>query len=59
MSESERIDALVLGSGQGGTLLARHMARAGRRTAVEERRYSGSSCPNIAGMPRTNPACPA
>jgi pyruvate/2-oxoglutarate dehydrogenase complex dihydrolipoamide dehydrogenase (E3) component len=54
MSESERIDALVLGSGQGGKLLAWHMARAGRRTAVVERRYVGGSCPNIACMPSKN-----
>jgi pyruvate/2-oxoglutarate dehydrogenase complex dihydrolipoamide dehydrogenase (E3) component len=54
MSEPERLDALVLGSGQGGKLLAWHMARAGRRTAVVERRYIGGSCPNIACMPSKN-----
>ncbi len=54
MSISERIDALVLGSGQGGKLLGWHMARAGRRTAVVERRYIGGSCPNIACMPSKN-----
>jgi pyruvate/2-oxoglutarate dehydrogenase complex dihydrolipoamide dehydrogenase (E3) component len=54
MSEPEQVDALVLGSGQGGKLLAWHMARAGRRTAVVERRYIGGSCPNIACMPSKN-----
>ena len=54
MSETERVDALVLGSGQGGKLLAWHMARAGRRTASVERRYIGGSCPNIACMPSKN-----
>jgi pyruvate/2-oxoglutarate dehydrogenase complex dihydrolipoamide dehydrogenase (E3) component len=54
MSEPERIEAVVLGSGQGGKLLAWHMARAGRRTAVVERRYIGGSCPNIACMPSKN-----
>jgi pyruvate/2-oxoglutarate dehydrogenase complex dihydrolipoamide dehydrogenase (E3) component len=54
MSDSERIEALVLGSGQGGKSLAWHMARAGRRTAVVERRYVGGSCPNIACMPSKN-----
>jgi pyruvate/2-oxoglutarate dehydrogenase complex dihydrolipoamide dehydrogenase (E3) component len=54
MSEPERVDVLVLGSGQGGKLLAWHMARAGRRTAVVERRYIGGSCPNIACMPSKN-----
>ena len=48
MSGSEQVDALVLGSGQGGKVLAWHMARAGRRTAVVERRYIGGSCPNVA-----------
>ena len=54
MPESERVDALALGSGQGGKLLAWHMARMGRRTAVVERRYIGGSCPNIACMPSKN-----
>jgi pyruvate/2-oxoglutarate dehydrogenase complex dihydrolipoamide dehydrogenase (E3) component len=54
MSEPEQVDALVLGSGQGGKVLAWHMARAGRRTAVVERRYVGGSCPNIACMPSKN-----
>jgi pyruvate/2-oxoglutarate dehydrogenase complex dihydrolipoamide dehydrogenase (E3) component len=54
MSEPERLDVLILGSGQGGKLLAWHMARLGRRTAVVERRYVGGSCPNIACMPSKN-----
>ena len=54
MSEPERLDVLILGSGQGGKLLAWDMARAGRRTAVVERRYVGGSCPNIACMPSKN-----
>ncbi len=54
MAEPERLDVLVLGSGQGGKLLAWHMARLGRRTAVVERRYVGGSCPNIACMPSKN-----
>jgi pyruvate/2-oxoglutarate dehydrogenase complex dihydrolipoamide dehydrogenase (E3) component len=45
---------LILGSGQGGKLLAWHMARAGRRTAVVERRWIGGSCPNIACLPSKN-----
>jgi pyruvate/2-oxoglutarate dehydrogenase complex dihydrolipoamide dehydrogenase (E3) component len=51
---SEQVDVLVLGSGQGGKLLAWHMARSGRRTAVVERRWIGGSCPNIACMPSKN-----
>jgi pyruvate/2-oxoglutarate dehydrogenase complex dihydrolipoamide dehydrogenase (E3) component len=41
MSQPERYDILVLGSGAGGKLLAWHLARLGRRTAVVERRYIG------------------
>src|SRR5713101_341551 len=51
MSEIERFDVLVLGSGQGGQLIAWHLAQAGRRTALVERRWIGGSCPNIACMP--------
>ena len=50
----EQVDILILGSGQGGTLLAWHMARSGRRTVVVERRWIGGSCPNIACMPSKN-----
>src|SRR5215472_3012743 len=50
----ERFDILILGSGAGGKLLAWHMARAGRRTAVVERRWIGGSCPNVNCMPTKN-----
>src|SRR5260370_39720148 len=52
MSQVEHFDVLVLGSGQGGQLIAWHLAQAGRRTALVERRWIGGSCPNIACMPR-------
>src|SRR3989449_5912204 len=54
MSQPERFEILVLGSGAGGKLLAWHMARAGRRTAVVERRWIGGSCPNINCLPSKN-----
>src|ERR1700754_4543550 len=54
MSKTERFDALILGSGAGGKLLAWHMGQAGRRTAVVERRWIGGSCPNIACLPSKN-----
>jgi pyruvate/2-oxoglutarate dehydrogenase complex dihydrolipoamide dehydrogenase (E3) component len=50
----EQVDILILGSGQGGKLLAWHMARMGKRTAMVERRWVGGSCPNIACMPSKN-----
>jgi pyruvate/2-oxoglutarate dehydrogenase complex dihydrolipoamide dehydrogenase (E3) component len=54
MSQPEHFEILILGSGQGGKLLAWDMARSGRRTAVVERRWVGGSCPNIACMPSKN-----
>jgi pyruvate/2-oxoglutarate dehydrogenase complex dihydrolipoamide dehydrogenase (E3) component len=54
MSQPERYEILILGSGAGGKLLAWHMARSGRRTAVVERQYIGGSCPNINCMPSKN-----
>jgi pyruvate/2-oxoglutarate dehydrogenase complex dihydrolipoamide dehydrogenase (E3) component len=54
MSQPEPFEVLILGSGQGGKLLAWHMARSGRRTAVVERRWIGGSCPNIACLPSKN-----
>jgi pyruvate/2-oxoglutarate dehydrogenase complex dihydrolipoamide dehydrogenase (E3) component len=54
MAQPERFEILVLGSGAGGKLLAWHMGRSGRRTAVVERRWIGGSCPNIACLPSKN-----
>src|SRR5712672_1706090 len=54
MAQPERYDVLILGSGAGGKLLAWHMARSGRRTAVVERKWIGGSCPNIACLPSKN-----
>jgi pyruvate/2-oxoglutarate dehydrogenase complex dihydrolipoamide dehydrogenase (E3) component len=54
MSQPERFETLVFGSGQGGKLVAWHMARSGRRTAVVERRWIGGSCPNVNCLPSKN-----
>jgi pyruvate/2-oxoglutarate dehydrogenase complex dihydrolipoamide dehydrogenase (E3) component len=54
MAQSERVDVLVLGSGEAGKYLAWHMAHAGHRTAVVERRWVGGSCPNINCLPSKN-----
>jgi pyruvate/2-oxoglutarate dehydrogenase complex dihydrolipoamide dehydrogenase (E3) component len=51
---AEQVEILILGNGQGGKLLAWHMARSGTRTAAIERRWIGGSCPNIACMPSKN-----
>ena len=54
MSQPERFDVLVLGSGTGGKLVAWHLAQSGRRTAVVERRWIGGACVNVACMPSKN-----
>src|SRR5437016_5492011 len=54
MSEIERFDVLVFGSGVGGKLTAWTSASQGLRTAVVERRLIGGSCPNIACLPTKN-----
>ena len=43
---TERFDAVVIGSGQGGNPLAKAMAKHGWKTAVTERRYAGGTCVN-------------
>jgi pyruvate/2-oxoglutarate dehydrogenase complex dihydrolipoamide dehydrogenase (E3) component len=50
----DRYDAVVIGSGEGGKYLAWHLAKAGRRTAVIERRLIGGSCPNTNCLPSKN-----
>src|SRR5438034_5789192 len=54
MAAQAQFEALILGSGQGGKLLAWHLAHSGRRTAVVERHWIGGSCPNVNCMPSKN-----
>jgi pyruvate/2-oxoglutarate dehydrogenase complex dihydrolipoamide dehydrogenase (E3) component len=54
MPQPEHYDFLVLGSGQGGKLLAWHLARSGQNVAVVERRWVGGSCPAVACLPSKN-----
>jgi pyruvate/2-oxoglutarate dehydrogenase complex dihydrolipoamide dehydrogenase (E3) component len=54
MSETERYEILVIGSGESGKHLTWTLAQAGHRTAVVERKYIGGSCPNIACLPSKN-----
>lgn len=52
--EAEHIDFLILGSGEAGKFLAWHMAGAGHRTVVVERKLIGGSCPNTNCLPSKN-----
>jgi pyruvate/2-oxoglutarate dehydrogenase complex dihydrolipoamide dehydrogenase (E3) component len=54
MTEIDKFEVLVLGSGEAGKYLAWTLANAGHTTAVVERRWIGGSCPNIACMPSKN-----
>jgi len=46
MSASNQYQAIVIGSGQGGTPLGMALARAGLRTALIERKHVGGTCVN-------------
>jgi pyruvate/2-oxoglutarate dehydrogenase complex dihydrolipoamide dehydrogenase (E3) component len=50
----EYFDVVILGSGQGGKLLAWHLGRSGKKVAVIERRWVGGSCPAVACLPSKN-----
>lgn len=54
MPTTEHYDAIIIGSGEGGKYLAWHLAQAGRKVAVIERRWIGGSCPNINCLPSKN-----
>jgi pyruvate/2-oxoglutarate dehydrogenase complex dihydrolipoamide dehydrogenase (E3) component len=54
MSDVEKLDTLILGSGQGGKLLAWHLGRSGKKVAVVERRWVGGACPAVACLPSKN-----
>src|SRR5215831_20708455 len=54
MSNVERYDVIVFGSGTGGKLVAWTMAKQGMRTAVVERKLIGGACPNVACLPSKN-----
>lgn len=54
MSASDSFDVVILGSGQGGKRLAWHLAGAGKKVAVVERRWVGGSCPAVACLPSKN-----
>ena len=54
MNAPEKYDVLVFGAGTAGKVMAWNMAKAGRRTAVVERKYIGGACPNVACLPSKN-----
>jgi pyruvate/2-oxoglutarate dehydrogenase complex dihydrolipoamide dehydrogenase (E3) component len=54
MPQPESFDVLILGSGQGGKLLAWNLATGGKKVAVVERQWVGGSCPAVACMPSKN-----
>ncbi|HEY2746859.1 MAG TPA: mercuric reductase [Polyangia bacterium] len=54
MTQAERFDVLVIGSGYAGKWVAWDLAAAGQRTAAVEQRYIGGSCPNINCLPSKN-----
>jgi pyruvate/2-oxoglutarate dehydrogenase complex dihydrolipoamide dehydrogenase (E3) component len=51
MDEQDRFDAIVIGTGQSGKPLAIALAKAGRKTAVVERRHVGGTCINVGCTP--------
>ncbi|MCK1710164.1 MULTISPECIES: FAD-dependent oxidoreductase [unclassified Bradyrhizobium] len=54
MPQTEYFDVVILGSGQGGKLLAWHLGHSGKKVAVVERRWVGGSCPAVACLPSKN-----
>ncbi|HXU08050.1 MAG TPA: mercuric reductase, partial [Blastocatellia bacterium] len=51
MPDPKQYDAIVIGSGQGGTPLAKALAKSGRKTAIIERQYIGGTCINVGCTP--------
>jgi pyruvate/2-oxoglutarate dehydrogenase complex dihydrolipoamide dehydrogenase (E3) component len=49
--EAEPYDAIVIGSGQGGTPLSIVLAKAGLKTAIVERNHVGGTCVNVGCTP--------
>jgi hypothetical protein len=54
VTDSDRYEVLVIGSGEAGKYMAWTMAKTGHRTAVIERKLVGGSCPNVACLPSKN-----
>ena len=50
----DKIQNVIIGSGEGGKYLAWHLAGTGEQTVVIERRLIGGSCPNTNCLPSKN-----
>lgn len=48
---TDRYDAIVIGSGQGGNPLAKACAAAGKKTALIEKKHVGGTCVNVGCTP--------
>lgn len=48
---TEKFDAIVIGTGQAGPSLAVRLAKAGRKTAIIERKLFGGTCVNVGCIP--------
>jgi len=48
---TEKYDAIVIGTGQSGPALAVRLAKAGRKTAIIERKLFGGTCVNVGCIP--------
>jgi dihydrolipoamide dehydrogenase len=44
-------DAVIIGSGQGGTPLSKRLAKAGWKTAIIEKQFAGGTCINVGCTP--------
>jgi pyruvate/2-oxoglutarate dehydrogenase complex dihydrolipoamide dehydrogenase (E3) component len=51
---TEHYRNLIVGSGEGGKILAWNLAKRGEKTVVIERSMVGGSCPNVACLPSKN-----
>jgi pyruvate/2-oxoglutarate dehydrogenase complex dihydrolipoamide dehydrogenase (E3) component len=51
MTESNRLDVLIIGAGQAGIPLAHDLAKAGKRVALAEEKDLGGSCVNFGCTP--------
>src|SRR5579871_6181345 len=54
MGQAERVENLIIGSGESGKWLAWELGGAEQQTVVVERKMIGGSCPNINCLPSKN-----